>query len=157
MIDEKILMFRAMTRLIAPVLAGAFALSATASVAQEEAAPDLLKLVEGNWRVVRDDGTVSQDCDKAQHFVTSTDRQHIELTEPWASPTFAAKYRLILIDGTRMLTYIEGEDRKTDQGDPVLWWFYFSDPDHFRFRRYDWAEYNATQAQWERCSSPNPG
>lgn len=108
--------------------------------------------VRGDWKIIGADGKVVQDCDQAQHFELSNDRRHIRLIEPWAQPPFAANYQIVLSESERILTLIDDEQRKTDAGDPVLWWFHFTDPDHFRFRRYDWASTEATPIMWERCT-----
>jgi hypothetical protein len=72
------------------------------------------------------------------------------LTEPWAN--FSARYRVVWVEPTRMLTIIEGEPRKNEKEDPIMWWFYFLDKDTFRFRQYDWPADQATNAVWKRCT-----
>lgn len=119
-----------------------------------EEAIDLPTALNGDWKIVNEQKQeLSQGCDKMQRFAVASDGKSILLTEPWAN--FSATYKVILAEKDRILTVIEGEDRLTDQGDPILWWFYFEDKDHFRFRQYDWHSENATAAIWVRCQ-PKP-
>ena len=116
---------------------------------QEEASADILYWVDGNWKIVGEDGIDIQTCQKAQTFSLSKDRANIVLTEQWAD--FAATYRIVRIEEDRVLTMIEGEERTTEQGDPVLWWLHFRNRDNFSFRQYGWDRNSVTMAQWVRC------
>jgi hypothetical protein len=127
------------------------ALAAAPATAQPSESVGLVELMRGTWKIVGDDGNVVQDCDKGQHFEPSADGHHVLLSE--VGTDFSADYHVIHAEGGRILSYIEGEDRLTDEGDPVLWWAYFKDRDHFVWRRYDWPENNATAAEWVRCST----
>ena len=137
--------------MIRAAILAALALTAAPVFAEEALDSDLIELVQGTWKVVADDGTVAQDCDKGQHFEPSADGRHIVLTE--VGTDFSANYVVMHTDNNRVLTYIENEERLTDQGDPVIWWLYFLDQDHFRWRRYDWPKDHATGAQWIRCDA----
>ena len=138
--------------LILPLALAAAVASPTPAPAPAPAAPaaSLPQAVSGDWQIVEtESGKVLQDCTKMQRFALSDDRQSILLTEPWAQ--FSAEYRIVRVEPGRMLTIIEDEKRKTDSGNPVLWWFEFRDSDHFRFRRYDWPSDAVTPGEWTRC------
>lgn len=112
--------------------------------------PDILALLPGDWRIVDSKtGEVKQNCDRAQRLTVSADQKAVLLTEPWAN--FTARYSVIHREGARILTMIDAEKRLTAEGDPVLWWIYLEDADHFRFRRYDWVRGDVTIDQWQRC------
>ncbi len=138
------------------IAAAVLALTTSVAVASPQAetgAPaelDALSLLPGDWKIVDPrTGEEKQGCDRPQRFAVSDDGKTVVLTEPWAN--FTARYSVIVREGRRVLTVIEGEKRRTDQGDPVLWWISLEDADHFRFRRYDWAQNDATIDQWQRC------
>lgn len=130
------------------IWAATFIFATGPALAEQEL--DLPVALNGDWRVVNEQSPeLGQGCDKMQRFAVAADGKSILLTEPWAN--FSANYKIIWIEKDRLLTVIEGEDRLTEKGDPVLWWFYFEDEDHFRFRQYDWQAKNVTAAQWVRC------
>ena len=130
----------------------AVALLLASSPALAEQTVDLPAALNGDWQIVNTENPkLDQGCDKMQRFAVAPDGKSILLTEPWAN--FSSTYQVILVEKNRLLTVLEGEKRLTEQGDPVLWWFYFEDNDHFRFRQYDWAAENATTAQWVRCTT----
>jgi hypothetical protein len=125
--------------------------SASPSAAADGLPVEALQRISGNWKIVSDTGEIQQDCAQGQNFSLSKDGLNIDLTEPWADPPFFARYRIVVTEPGRILTLIDGEKRRTETGNPLLWWFHFEDADHFRFRRYDWGAHNATDTRWERC------
>jgi hypothetical protein len=131
--------------------AGFLAVTAIPAAAQQSDDADLVELMRGTWKIVKDDGEIAQDCDNGQHFEPSPDGRHILLTQ--AGTELSSNYLVIHSEGRRLLLFIEGEDRLTDEGDPVLWWAYFKGPDRFVWRRYDWPRNNATAAEWARCEA----
>lgn len=140
-------------KLIAATLLGIASVGTAA--AQGVAGPsnnkDPLSLIAGDWEVVNvHTGKALQDCAHAQSFNVSPDRTHVLLTDHGNKPR-SFNYLVIWDDPTRLLTYIENEDRLDDQGDPVLWWAYFDGPNKFRWRRYDWSRGAMTVAEWRRC------
>ena len=115
---------------------------------------DPLAVFAGDWQVVDTvTSQVVQDCSRAQSFEVAPDRRTLVLTERWAD-NWTARYRVIHSEPNRALFIIENETRRTDAGDPILWWAYFDGPDRFRWRRYDWPAANATPSQWRRCAAP---
>lgn len=123
---------------------------------QSTAAVDLPRSITGDWEIVNEQSPAnSQDCTRAQRFSLSVDAQEILLTEPWAN--FSARYRVVRVEPDRMLTIIEDDERRNDNGDPIMWWFYFSGNDTFRFRQYDWPADRTTSAVWKRCAEEMPG
>jgi hypothetical protein len=120
------------------------------SAALSESALDVPALLNGDWKIVdQEKPEQSQSCDKMQRFAVSPDGKSVLLTEPWAN--FSANYKIILIEQNRMLTILDGDERMTEQGDPILWWLYFEDKDSFRFRQYGWPAQNRTFKKWVRC------
>ena len=117
----------------------------------KSAPPDPLAVIAGTWQIIdTETGKAAQDCTKAQTFTVSPDRKAVTLVEKWAD-NWTAHYVVLHREAGRVLMYIDGEDRKTDWGDPVLWWAYFDGPDRFRWRRYDWAPDSRTIYEWRRC------
>jgi hypothetical protein len=130
----------------------ASASAALSSCAHASGKLDLLTSLTGDWEIVNEQAPdTSQSCDKAQRFAVSKNKREILLTEDWT--TFSELYRVVWVEDTRILTIIEGEDRRNDKGDPILWWFYFDGKDSFQFRQYDWPPDTATTAVWKRCVS----
>lgn len=115
---------------------------------------DPLAAFPGSWQMVNT-GTkeVVQDCARAQSFEVTPDRRTLILTEKWAN-NWTARYRVIHSEPQRVLVFLENETRKTEAGDPALWWAYFDGPDKFRWRRYDWALDSGTLTEWQRCPAP---
>lgn len=129
----------------------AVGLLASPAAALDEAADssDIFDIVQGDWRIALEDGSVVQTCEQFQHFEVSPEKDRIVLSEPWAE--FTATYRVVYAEQYRVLTIIEGEDNTTEQGDPFLWWFYAIDEDSFAFRRADWPADEVTSSRWHRC------
>lgn len=127
-----------------------FASAALSSGAHASEKLDLPMVLTGDWEIVNEQAPdASQSCDKAQRFAVSDDKRELLLTEDWAK--YSARYRVIRIEDNRMLTIVEGEERKNDKEDPILWWFYFDGNDSFQFRQYDWPADTVTAAVWKRC------
>lgn len=127
----------------------------TVQVQAPEVSPvDPLTVFSGDWQIV-DTATnqVVQDCSRAQSFEVTPDRRTVVLTEKWAD-NWTARYQVVHSEPNRALFIVENEARRTDDGDPVLWWAYFDSPDRFRWRRYDWPSTNATPSEWRRCPAP---
>ena len=114
------------------------------------AEPGPLSQIAGDWRVVDAEGKALIECSVAQRFVVSPDGRYVTLTQ-LGTEDWSAKYLVLRVDASRMLMYIEGEDRLDKEGDPVLWWANFSGPDEFRWRRSDWGRNSETPAAWHRC------
>ena len=118
---------------------------------------DALAILPGEWEIVDGaTGKVQQACSMAQHFEVSPDRSSIVLTERGVKD-WSARYRVIHAEPKRLLAILEGEQRLTAAGDPVLWWAYFDGNDRFRWRRYDWQATEATTAEWRRCAAEAAG
>lgn len=130
------------------------ALSLTAGVQLESSprASDPLTWIAGDWEIVDPEtGEPEQACAKAQRFKPTADERHVDLTE-LGTPDFKARYTVVHRAKNRVLMFIDGEERLTDAGDPVLWWANFDGPDQFQWRRYDWPAGAAT-ATWRRCQT----
>jgi len=113
--------------------------------------PGALSLIAGDFQIVNGrTGEVVQDCAQAQRFEVRPDGRNVILTDVGVAD-WSANYTVLHSEPNRLLLYIEGEDRTTDAGDPVLWWAYFEGRDEFRWRRYDWPRDEATEAVWRRC------
>ncbi len=135
---------------------GAALLVAAQSLPTAPPVSDPLAAIPGDWQIVDlATGKPLQDCTKAQSFVVSADRKSVILTEKWAD-NWTARYAVLHHEADRVLTIIEGEQRKTETGDPVLFWAHFDGPDKFRWRRYDWAPDVRTTTQWQRCPARAP-
>jgi hypothetical protein len=97
----------------------ASASAALSSCAHASGKLDLLTSLTGDWEIVNEQAPdTSQSCDKAQRFAVSKNKREILLTEDWT--TFSELYRVVWVEDTRILTIIEGEDRRNDKGDPIL-------------------------------------
>lgn len=115
---------------------------------------DPARLIAGNWQIVDGESKTGQDCAKGQSFAAAPDGRHIILTERGTPEAeWSVSYLIVRSDKNRLLMSIEGEQRLTENGDPVLWWAYFDGPDKFRWRRYDWKAGEVTAAEWRRCPS----
>ena len=136
------------------IYAAAFALlivQATEIASSETAGVDPLAVFSGDWQIINTaTGETVQDCKKAQSFDVAPDRKTEVLTEKWAN-NWTARYIVVHSETNRVLTFIEGEKRKTDCGDPIQWWAYFEGPDRFRWRRYDSSHDSVRAAEWRRC------
>jgi hypothetical protein len=120
----------------------------------DERPVDPVAIFAGDWQVVNSaTGEAVQDCSRAQSFEFTSDRRTLVLTERWAN-NWTARYRVVHSEPNRILLFIENETRRTEAGDPVLWWAYFDGPDRFRWRRYDWPSTSATPSEWRRCPAP---
>ena len=126
-------------------------IAATVAQGGTENSATPLSLIDGNWQVVNTvNGDTVYDCQHAQNFKPTPDRRSVILTER-ATENWQARYLVLHEEKDRVLMFIEKEERKTDNGDPVLWWAYFDGPDKFRWRRYDWDASDATATEWRRC------
>jgi hypothetical protein len=137
---------------MAAALLGLFLAAQTVQVQPPDAPTvDPLAVFSGDWQVVNTiTGEVVQNCSRAQSFEVTPDRSTLVLTERWAD-NWTARYRVVHSEPNRILLFIENETRRTQAGDPVLWWAYFDGPDRFRWRRYDWPSNGATPSEWRRC------
>jgi hypothetical protein len=120
--------------------------------ASEAAGVDPLSAFSGDWQVVdKATGKVAIDCKEAQRFAVAADRKTVVLTEKGAA-NWAARYMVLRSEKSRILMFIENEERMTEAGDPILWWAYFDGPDSFSWRQYDWPRDSRTGMEWRRCS-----
>jgi hypothetical protein len=114
-------------------------------------AVDPLTAFSGAWQIVdTDSGKVALSCAEGQTFAVAADRRSIALSDTPSGRQFA---RYIVLDSgpDRILAFIEGEMRRTEAGDPIVWYAYFEGPDRFRWRQYHWPAEARTAAQWRRC------
>lgn len=137
--------------MINSAIIGLLMVQAAQAPTPDAAGVDPLGVFSGDWQVV-DPGTgkAAIDCKTAQRFAVSADRKTIVLTEK-GEDKWAVRYLVLRSEKNRILMFIEGEERKTESGDPILWWAYFEGPDRFRWRQYDWAPDERTAAEWRRC------
>jgi hypothetical protein len=107
--------------------------------------------IAGAWEIVGPSGRSG--CENGQIFTPSADRRYVQLTEGGGADIYQARYIVLQVQSNRILMFIEGEERTTAQGDPVLWWAVFDSPDRFRWRRYDWPVGALTDGEWRRCTT----
>lgn len=133
------------------LLALTFFIATAAPAAAQEADP--LSAIAGRWQIATPStGVVSTPCSAPQVFTVSADRRYVDLEEALENgETHRARYIVLQAQPDRLLMFIEGEERLTESGDPVLWWAVFSSHDQFAWRRYDWTPMSQTAAQWTRC------
>lgn len=126
-------------------------LSACSGVAPERsptADSTALEVLEGRWN------WVNQDCNRNPFTLEVTpDRKSLVLT--FAEPDTAGRpmvsvYRLLGQGSDFVRGQIEGEDRLTDQGEPVVWDFLLLGQNSFCWHRTDWPPYECTR-QLRRC------
>ena len=130
---------------------GLLMLQAAQAPAADAAGVDPLAVFSGDWQVVDSDtGEMLLDCANGQRFTVAADRRSVGLVEKGVA-NGSARYLVLRRDGSRILMFIEDEERTTDAGDPILWWAHFDGPDRFRWRQYGWAPDSRTAAEWRRC------
>jgi hypothetical protein len=99
-------------------------------------AQDTLANLAGTWEIVSPNGRSG--CERGQVFTPSPDGRYVDLAEHDGRDTYRVRYIVLQAQESRILMFIETEQRLTPQGDPVVWWAVFDGPDRFRWRRYDW-------------------
>lgn len=62
----------------------------------------------------------------------------------WLHTYDADRYMVLYADPGSITTYIEGEERRTDTGDRVVWQLMMSRPDRYCWRRTDWPSHYCT-------------
>jgi hypothetical protein len=131
-----------------------WALHGSSAKAQTE---DALSTLAGRWRVVDDrNGEIVQDCAHSQVFRPTADGQFVDLSTELEGDAGRARYIVLQPQPHRVLLFIQGETRLTENGDPVIWWAIFTDNDHFRWRRYDWPQDATVAGEWQRCPDEAP-
>jgi hypothetical protein len=137
--------------MINATIAGLLMLQAAQAPAKAAEGVDPLAAFSGAWQVVNTDtGEVAMSCSEGQSFAVSADRRSVALTETRTGEQLA-RYIVLHSERDRILTFIEGETRRTQAGDPILWYAFFEGADRFRWRQYDWPSDARTSAQWRRC------
>jgi hypothetical protein len=111
---------------------------------------DALALIGGAWSIQRE-GRIDTPC--TQRLTVSPDRKTVVLQDLADGPPPGAKseYLVLRVELSRVLTFIDGEKRLTDNGDPVIWWAVFDGNNRFRWRRTDWAPTEVTVGTWVKC------
>lgn len=139
-----------MRGIIASVCSYGFMFFAVGFDAHAQSVGDPLAAVSGRWQVVdlrTGEITAGISCENPHVFEVSTDRRFVDL-DAGGSRT---RYIVLHTRENQFLGFIEGEQRVTDSGNPVIWWAVFSGPDRFRWRRYDLASDMLTIGEWRRC------
>lgn len=119
---------------------------------QKEASP-IFAQITGAW------GTVEPtpfSCDKTpQIFSVSSDYSRITVRS--ASQLSAGgeagstiSYKVLAVSGNVLTMFIEGEQRKTENGDPVVWSLVLANDREFRWRQTDWPKGDHTRP-FKRC------
>lgn len=74
-----------------------------------------------------------------------------------ASQSKRAMYRYQIVggEGNSIVGMMEGEDRSTDAGEPVVWTLKMFTPNQYRWQRNDWGSNRYTRAV-VRCAGPAP-
>jgi len=115
------------------------ALGENMSRPSEEIDPALVRSLSGKWAV----SSESEGCETgALHIRFSDDQRYmyIEHGKPymWHDQQInLTKYLLLYSEGSSITMYIEGEDRRTKQGDRVIWLIILKNPSEYAWRRYD--------------------
>jgi hypothetical protein len=112
---------------------------------------DALARLAGTWEIVSASGSTG--CDRGQTFTPTADNRYVTLDQHDAEGADNSRYIVLQVHNDRVLMFIEGEERLTAQGDPVIWWAVFDGPNTFRWRRYDWPATALTDALWRRCTT----
>jgi hypothetical protein len=132
------------------LLAAFVSLISTSALAQP--APASVAAFSGRWQVVDTrTGRVQIPCHQGQLFVPTTDGKYVDLSFGEAPNEPGIRYIVLQAQADRVMMFIEGEDRVTDLGDPVVWWAMFNGPDEFTWRRTDWPVEGRTPSAWRRC------
>jgi hypothetical protein len=114
----------------------------------------ILTKIEGTWGTV---DPTSLSCDKApQIFTVSKDRTMVTVRS--ANKLYlggddgleAIAYRVLAVHGNVLTMFIEGEDRKTENGDPVVWSLVLTSEREFYWRQTDWRKGAGTRP-FMRC------
>jgi len=131
------------------ILAAVLLFSSASAVAQPQ--QDALARLAGAWEIVGANG--SSGCDAGQTFTPTADGRYVALDQHGAEGAYNSRYIVLHVETDRVMMFIEGEQRLTAQGDPVVWWAVFDGPNTFRWRRYDWPRTAMTDAVWRRCTT----
>ena len=123
----------------------------TSASAAAQTPSEALARLAGTWEIVSEGGRTG--CESGQTFLPTADGRYVDLSQPSDDGAFRLRYMVLQVQQNRVLMFIEGEDRLTAQGDPVLWWAVFDGADRFRWRRYDWPATATTDAEWRRCTT----
>ena len=136
--------------LLSLLAAGAWPLPAAAN--DPTAAPrpfqvaDIFKAVAGKWAW---EGT---SCSDSAHTLSfSADRAHMtyKAGKPFKSATGAttdtSRYNVLYAEDNKITMYLEGETRRTGNGDRVIWVLVLQNPDTYAWRRTDWAADSVTK------------
>lgn len=123
-----------------------------AAVAQTQSTPTPISTFLGRWQVVESStGRVQIPCHEGQLFVPTADGKYVDLTFGEAPDEPGIRYIVLQAQAGRVMMFIDGEDRVTRLGDPVVWWAVFNGPDEFYWRRTDWPLDGRTPTVWRRC------
>lgn len=134
------------------VLAAAASFSVAARPSAE-AAFNSLNAMAGRWEVFNHEtGKLTMSCAAPYEYNIASDRRSFESISTRDGKIQRSRYFVLQVQQNRVLTFIEGEQRLTDKGDPVVWWAIFEGPNRFRWRRYDWPTESRTIVEWRRCS-----
>lgn len=115
--------------------------------------PSIFAKIEGAWGTV---DPTSFSCEATpQIFSVSSDYSHITIRSASqlaaggeASNTIS--YKVLAVHGNVLTMFIEGEQRKTDSGDPVVWSLVLANDREFRWRQTDWPKGDHTRP-FKRC------
>ncbi len=75
---------------------------------------------------------------------------HRDMWYSWTKDIEPVLYHVLYVEGMTLTTLIEGEDRRTDAGDRVMWVLVVEDAQHFCWRRTDWPAGTCTKTL-EKC------
>jgi hypothetical protein len=142
-------------RAIAAVFLFVLGLTATGAAWAQNPAPDpaLFKTVAGKWGWKDSD---TSGCGSNFHTISFPNDKTMTLTfsKPFKSVTGAmtnvSTYDVLYAEGNKITTLIQGETRRTDAGDRVLWVLILKDPNTYAWRRTDWRAEGMTK-EIERC------
>ena len=124
-------------------LAAALILGLFANVSQAEGLRHIADALQnGQWGWPDGDNT----CNKNPQTISFTDDLS-QMTIEWQHTHSAARYRILSWDDTSFSSLIEGEDRRSDAGDLVMWQLKLKSPAAYWWRPTDWPGYANTRVQ----------
>lgn len=113
----------------------AMAVSSSVAVAENpKPDPDLFRVVQGTWGWK---DSPASSCEQRPHVLTFAEN-NTRMILKYPSTGAQYVYQVLYAEKNKLTMLIEGEERRTDFGDRVIWVLVLNNPNSYQWRRTDW-------------------